>query len=194
MRIIGGTFARLRIDTPKGLKLRPTTDMAKEALFSSLASMLDFEDINVLDLFSGTGSIAFEFISRGAAYTLMIEKQYKHAAFIKSVIAKLKVEHCSAVRTDDVQRFLKQATAKGCDALPLEKGRAFDVVFADPPYDLPWLSELPQMVLNSGLLASNAIFILEHPSTLNFSEHPCCFKHKQYSAVNFSFFTAEAKQ
>lgn len=211
MRIIGGEFASLRLDVPSGLKLRPTTDMAKEAVFSTLSSLITLEEVRALDLFSGTGSIGFEFVSRGANEVLMVDKHPRQIAFIKSVIARLKVSDRASARLGDVKKLLTKASlVAGETPFPVSELKAdaplaselradgtskapfFDIIFADPPYDLSWLPELPEMVFASELLSPEGVFVLEHPSAYDFSQAPYCFKHKRYSAVNFSFFRLTA--
>lgn len=166
---------------PRGMKLRPTTDMAKEGLFSVLFSMLDFEHLRVLDLFAGTGNIGLEFLSRGADHILFVEKNRKQASFIKTVIRQLGEEECTSVRMQDVFHFLRE----GATDFP---AGSIDLVFADPPYDLPQLATLPDLILSHSLLSSKAFFILEHPAAYDFSSHPLFVKSKEYSAVHFTFF------
>lgn len=180
MRIIGGKYGRRRFILPKRLKLRPTTDMAKEALFASLDASITLEGIEVLDLFCGTGSIGIEFVSRGALHVTMVDKAPRHIAFIREVIKTIGAEKEAKTLVKDVRSFIEQAK---------EKDQSFDIIFADPPYDLPWLSELPNLILSTSLLKRDALLILEHPSSYDFSENPFFLKHKNYSAVNFSFFS-----
>ena len=183
MRIIGGELARRIIDLPKGLKLRPTTDIAKEALFSAITSLQAIEELRVLDLFAGTGSIGLEFLSRGASEVIFVEKLPRHAQFIKQTVKTLGLHSRSRIVVTDALRFLQRGEGNG----------SFDIIFADPPYDLPQIPEIPQLVFGSCLLARNGLLILEHPGTIGFiDQDPRCFKHKVYSAVNFSFFQEEA--
>lgn len=185
MRIIGGDFARLRFDVPKGLKLRPTTDMAKEALFSTLSSIIKFDGIRVLDLFSGTGSIGLEFISRGAELVYFVDKKPRHIDFIKSTVNKLNIKHKAQFVVGDVTKFLSHNA---------NKIATFDVIFADPPYELPVIPSLPDIIFSSSLLSHDGLLVIEHPNSISFeSTHPNCIKHKNYSAVNFSFFRQSNK-
>ena len=180
MRIISGKYGHRRFDVPKGFKLRPTTDLAKEALFSTITSMFSYEGARILDLFAGTGSIGLEFASRGAKWVDMVEKQPKQVAFIQSVIKALHAEDEAAVHVGNVFKWLTPET--GSASTP------YDLIFADPPYALEALVKLPQLVFSSGLLAPEGLFILEHPETYDFSKTPFFVKHKRYSAVNFSIF------
>lgn len=175
MRIIGGKYRGKRIEPPAGLKARPTTDFARESLFNILSNRVDFEDITVLDLFSGTGSISYEFASRGTREVHLVEQNMKHFAGIKRIIKDTGFQNIRAIHID-VKAYLRTCSAK------------YDVVFADPPYDLPWLKEIPDLVLGSGILKEEGFFILEHPRDMRFSDHRMFFEHRNYGSVNFSFF------
>lgn len=175
MRIISGTYRGRIIHPPAGLKARPTTDFAKESLFNILAHRLDFEDLDVLDLFAGTGSISYEFASRGARSVVAVDSDPLHFRFIRETCMKLDLDTVTVIRTDAFG-YLQKPT------------QAFDIVFADPPYDHPRLEQLPDMVLSSGILQQDGIFILEHPAGSIFSAHPRFRQHRKYGGVNFSFF------
>jgi 16S rRNA (guanine(966)-N(2))-methyltransferase RsmD len=177
LRIIGGTY-KGRIITPvAGLKARPTTDFARESLFNILSNRVDFKSISVLDLFSGTGAIGFEFASRGAVVVHMIEKDHKHITGIRHITEKFGFTNIKPVHID-VKAFLKTCRFK------------YDIVFADPPYDLEWLTGIPDMVISSGVMKENGFFILEHPKALRFGDHASFYEHRNYGSVNFSFFSA----
>jgi len=181
LRIIGGKYRGRRIDPPSNFKARPTTDFAREGLFNILNNRIDFETSSVLDLFSGTGSISYEFASRGAAQVHLIDKDPKHIAGIKRIINDIGFENIRTIHID-VRAYLKTCSVK------------YDVVFADPPYDLKWLKELPDMVTGSGVIKEDGFFILEHPKALSFSNHPQFFEHRNYGGVNFSFFKPQPGQ
>ncbi len=181
MRIISGKYGRRRFSVPKGLKLRPTTDLAKEALFGILQTLIDFEDIQMLDLFCGTGNIGIECLSRGAKEITLIDKQYKQINFVKSVIEELGEKDTCYTIVKDIQVFLK-------DPKSIIPDCSFDFIFADPPYNLPWLQDIPELVLQSNILKKGGLFVLEHPSDFDFSSHSNFIKHRKYSAVNFSLF------
>ena len=175
MRIISGTFKARRIDTPHNITARPTTDFAKEGLFNVLNNLIDFEDIDVLDLFAGTGSISLEFISRGVNNVVSVEKNDLHCTFIRKTCALLGVDNLLLTR-GDVFRFLSSSHMK------------FDVIFADPPYDLQQLPLLPDLIFKHDLLKPEGLFILEHSAKNNFENHPNFLEHRHYGNVNFSFF------
>jgi 16S rRNA (guanine(966)-N(2))-methyltransferase RsmD len=175
LRIIGGTHRGRRIEPPSNFKARPTTDFAREGLFNILNNRIDFESSYILDLFSGTGSISYEFASRGSAQVHLIDKDPKHIAGIKRIIKELGFENIRPIHID-VKAYLKTCSIK------------YDVVFADPPYDLSWLKEIPDLVTESGIIKDDGFFILEHPRGLSFDNHELFFEHRNYGGVNFSFF------
>jgi len=176
LRIIGGKYKGRRITPPPGFKARPTTDFAREGLFNILNNRVDFDEISVLDLFSGTGSISYEFASRGAREVHLVEKDLKHIAGIRRIIKDIGFTNIKPIHID-VRAFLKACTQK------------YDIVFADPPYDLRWLSEIPDLVTGSGVIKDDGFFILEHPRNMSFSSHLFFFEHRNYGGVNFSFFS-----
>ena len=175
MRIIGGKYKGRRIDPPSNFQARPTTDFAHEGLFNILNNRIDFEVINVLDLFSGTGSISFEFASRGAVSVHLVEKDLKHISVIRRIIKDMGFDNIRPIHID-VKAYLKTCSIK------------YDVIFADPPYDLKWLKELPDLVTQAGVINDDGFFILEHPKSLSFTGHNLFFEHRNYGGVNFSFF------
>ena len=179
MRIIGGKYKGRRINTPADFKARPTTDFAREGLFNILNNRIDFETVTVLDLFSGTGSISYEFASRGAASIHLVEQDIRHISGIRRVIRELDLKNIKPIHID-VRAFLKTCSVK------------YEVIFADPPYDLAWLKDLPDMVSMSGILKEDGVFILEHPKNINFGGHRLFFEHRNYGGVNFSFFKPDA--
>lgn len=181
MRIVSGTFRGRKFQLPKNLKARPTTDFAKENLFNILANRIDFEELRVLDLFSGTGSISFEFLSRGAKSVTCVEHYNPHVKFIKEVAEKLKVENLTIV-SGDVYRFIENSAGK------------YDLIFADAPYADERLASIPERILKSSLLVENGLLIVEHSKTNNFSSHPLYRETRAYGSVNFSFFQAKEEE
>lgn len=176
MRIIGGTLKGKTIDPPAGFKARPTTDFAREALFNVLDSAYEFDGLQVLDLFGGTGAISYEFISRGAGRVWTVEMNPLHASFISSMARRLGIaDRLTAVR-HNVFEFLPLCREK------------FDIVFADPPYALEDLQTLPDKVFAAGILHPDGWFILEHGDEHSFADHPHFLREKKYGRVHFSFF------
>jgi len=175
MRIVGGKYKGRHFTPGKKFKARPTTDMAKESLFNILQNTLDFEELKVLDLFAGTGSISFEFASRGCTDITTVEVHSDHAAFIREIIEKLNEKSIKLVKTNAF------VFAKRMD-------EQYDLIFADPPYDHPKLREVPDMVLMNNLLKPDGLFILEHSGDFNFSKLPQFRELRKYGSVHFSFF------
>jgi 16S rRNA (guanine(966)-N(2))-methyltransferase RsmD len=176
LRIISGKYKGRRIPIPGNFKARPTTDFAKEALFNIIANYFDFETICVLDLFSGTGSIGYEFASRGADRVDMVEMNKKYSDFIRQTIQYLGLRQVK-IFTRDVFRAIPRIKSK------------YDIIFADPPYDLGRISEIPGLIFEHGLLEKNAWLILEHGRDLDFSENVHFKELRKYGSVHFSIFT-----
>lgn len=178
MRIISGSFRGRPINTPNNLPIRPTTDKAKESLFNILANRIDFEDIIVLDIFAGTGGISYEFASRGAKAITAVDIDYRCTKFIKTTSENLKMP----INIIKANAFSFLSSAYG----------SYDLIFADPPYDLERINELPDLIINQNILNENGIIILEHGASNNFSRHPWFLETRTYSKVNFSFFEKPA--
>ena len=179
MRIIGGTLKGRPINPPAGYKARPTTDFAKEGLFNTLAGVWDFPEMAVLDLFGGTGSISFEFASRGCPDIVTVEMNPVNAAFIKKTAASLGLASGIQVVHHNVFDFLGICTKK------------FDLVFADPPYALGGLDTLPARILGADILKEDGRLILEHPAAFHFDDAPGFLREKRYGNVHFSWFAAQ---
>ena len=177
MRIISGTLKGRRFSPPPGFKARPTTDYAKENLFNVLNNMVDFEEIKVLDLFAGTGSISFEFVSRGCKNITSLELNFKHFQFIQKTCKELNLDKVMRVIKSDVFRFVEKTSDK------------YDIIFADPPFDLEKASELPDTIIGRELLNEGGMFILEHSDKISYSHHPYYVETRDYGKVNFSFFS-----
>lgn len=181
MRIIAGSLKGRRLNPPTSLPVRPTTDMARESLFNILNNYVDYEDCSVMDLFAGTGAVSLEFISRGAKEVTSVDINNQCIDFIKHSATQFGVANLKAVRSD-VFELLKRAYKK------------FDIVFADPPYSLESLPQLPDIIFNSNVLTDDGIFILEHPREFQFESHPHFWQHRNYGKVNFSFFAQKLNE
>lgn len=175
MRIIRGKYGRRRFDVPTNITARPTTDFARENIFNVLENITDIEGKHILDLFAGTGAISIEFLSREAASVTAVEKAATQYNFIKKVAAQLGETNLNLIRGDAL-RFLATAS------------RHYDIVFADPPYDMPGFAAIPAAILNSGAVAPGTIVIVEHNRTHDFSSLPGFMDHRTYGSVNFSIF------
>jgi 16S rRNA (guanine966-N2)-methyltransferase len=175
MRIISGKYRGRQIHTPNNLPVRPTTDFAKESLFNVLNNLVDFEEITVLDLFAGTGNISYEFFSRGAKKITAVEIDRKCADFIEKT-CRLLTADCLTVFRSDAFQFLKHPFG------------TFDIIFADPPYQMENINEIPDLIFQSQILNEEGLFILEHSKRHDFSKHSFFYQHRKYGNVNYSFF------
>lgn len=175
MRIIGGKLKGLRINPPANLPVRPTTDLAKEALFNILYNQFDFEEIRVLDLFSGTGNISLEFASRGVPEIIAVDRDFGCFNYLKKIAKELKLETIQSFKSD-VFKFLELET------------EPFDLIFADPPYDLSRIPEIAKVVFELKLVKQGGYLIIEHPSMKKLDNHPNFKEQRQYGSSSFSFF------
>ena len=174
-RIISGSCKGRRIQAPKKLPVRPTTDRAKEALFNILLNQLDFDGARLLDLYAGTGNISYEFTSRGGASSTAIDSNRYCVQFIRETSEKLALP-VTVVQTD-VLRFLEN------------KGTAYDWVFIDPPYDLSEADYQKNidLVFSQGWVAEG-LLVVEHPPRMKWESHPQWDSTRTYGSSCFSFF------
>lgn len=176
MRIIGGKQGGRKILPPSKMPYtRPTTDIAKEGLFNILQNHLDFDGLEALDLFGGTGAITYELQSRGAGHSVIVEKDPQMFAFIKKNLEMLGFEKVRAVRME-VFDFLKTCND------------TFDFIFAGPPYALETIDLLPEIIIGKGLLKADGIFVLEHTPRNDYKTFPGFMKQRNYGTTIFSFF------
>jgi len=175
MRIIGGKYSKRIIKPPRNLPVRPTTDLAKESLFNILNNKTTFEQKAVLDLFAGTGSLSYEFESRGCSPVISVDLNFKCVQFIKQTAKEFGMESLRPIRSD-VFRFIKSSKLK------------FDLIFADPPYQLENIDEISQAIFENNLLNPEGWLIVEHPKEVDLSGQKYFEEHRKYGHVNFSFF------
>lgn len=180
-RIISGQWKAKRISAPKNFDVRPTTDFAKEALFSIIENRFrfDYASISVLDLFAGIGSISLEFASRDCKDVTSVEMNPKHSAFINATAAELEMGLQVSVQRADVFDYLKKN----------RKRKTFEIIVADPPFEteISKYNDLISLILNNNYLKENGVFILEHQSRTKL-EHPNITDTRKYGNVSFSFF------
>ncbi|WP_407557129.1 RsmD family RNA methyltransferase [Winogradskyella sp. 4-2091] len=176
MRIISGLYKGRRISAPKKLPVRPTTDMAKEALFNILNNQYYFDDISVLDLFSGTGNISYEFASRGTEQITAVDANYGCIKFINETAEAFDM-NISTIKSD-VFKFLEKSKQQ------------HTIIFADPPYDfdLEAFSKVPELVFKNDLLEDQGILIVEHSKHTDLSLIDHYAYSKSYGGNMFSFF------
>lgn len=178
MRIVAGKFRSRRIIAPNNLPVRPTTDMAKEALFNILNNSYYFDDLKVLDLFAGIGSISFEFASRGCTDITAVDENSGCIRFLEKTSAELEIE-LQTVKSD-VFLFLERSV------------QSYDIIFADPPYDMETerFFRLLDLVFERNLLHQEGVLIVEHGKQTKLSEYPKFEKERKYGSNVFSFFKA----
>lgn len=176
MRIISGTHKGRRIIAPSKLPVRPTTDVAKEALFNILNNHYHLSEITVLDLFSGTGNIAYEFAARGSENITSVDANYDCVKFIKKTSAEL--EFPITTIKSDVFKYLEKAPVKA------------DIIFADPPYDFEdeKFARIAELVFQHNLLNEGGQLIIEHSKHTDLSNLEHFRESRKYGSSVFSFF------
>jgi len=177
MRVIRGKYKGRRFTPPKSIKARPTTDFAKESLFNVLENQIEFDDLEVLDLFTGTGNISFEFASRGAKSVVSIDMSIHSIKFINQ-------------QTNDWDLPIRSYKSNVFKYLVRPIG-TYDLIFADPPYALKHIKLLPELVFKSNVLKPEGLLIIEHGQETDLSNHEFFVEKRTYSRVNFSFFKRE---
>ncbi|MBU8893420.1 MAG: RsmD family RNA methyltransferase [Bacteroidales bacterium] len=180
MRIVSGIYKGRHIKAPKNFRARPTTDFAKENLFNILNNNFDFSELSVLDLFSGTGSISYEFASRECVSVISVESNFRHHAFIKKTIDELGITNVKAFKSDAF-RYVKSYRDK------------FDIIFADPPYELKEIDSIPDFIFKHEILNKDGWLIVEHGGKTNFSKQKGFLELRKYGGVNFSIFENQEK-
>jgi len=181
MRIIGGRLKGLRLNPPGNLPVRPTTDLAKEALFNILNNQIEFEGLKVLDLFSGTGNISMEFASRYAEVVVSVDRSVQCIHYLNDTSRQHKLDQIKTFKAD-VFKYLEMETDK------------YDMIFADPPYDLNRIPDIPKVVFEKELLLPDGMLIVEHQSMQNLSQHPAFVEQRKYGHSSFSFFRNEIEE
>jgi 16S rRNA (guanine966-N2)-methyltransferase len=177
MRIVAGTLKGRRINPPKKLPVRPTTDRAKEALFNILVHQYHFERCNVLDLYSGTGSISYEFGSRGVASIIAVDQHQGCIRFISQTATALSLP-ITAVKMP-VFLFLER------------NSNSFDFIFADPPYalGLATYKTMINSIFEKKALSDEGLLIVEHHEQIDLSNNAHFSHARSYGGCVFSFFT-----
>ena len=176
MRIISGSLGGRKVKPPAKMPhTRPTTDIAKEALFNILQNNIDFEDLKTLDLFGGTGSISYELASRGATDLTIVEKDEKMFNFIKTTAADFNISNLKVIKMD-VFRFIENCEEK------------FNFIFAGPPYALTTIDDLPVKIFQKNLLHKDGWFVLEHTPRNQYKEHLYFYEERTYGTTVFTIF------
>jgi 16S rRNA (guanine(966)-N(2))-methyltransferase RsmD len=176
MRIIGGELGGRKLHPPKKMPYtRPTTDVAKEGLFNIIENNFNIAKLKTLDLFGGTGSISYEFASRGATDQTIVEKDSLMYEFIKKTAKQFNLEHLKIVKMD-VFRFIEQCQEK------------FDFIFAGPPYSLTNIDDFPRLIFEKRILKNKGCFVLEHTPRNDFKKFQFYKTERNYGSTVFSIF------
>ena len=195
MRIITGKYKGRHFDIPRTFKARPTTDFAKENIFNVLTQYIDFEGTEALDLFSGTGSITLELLSRGCQHVVSVELDRDHHRFIQQCLQKLVSQGDGSFVTSEIsQKNRPPVIPLRADVFRYIKSckQQYDFIFADPPYALKELPTIPRLIFERELLKDDGILVFEHGKDHDFSDDPHFVEHRSYGSVNFSIFRREA--
>ena len=179
MRVISGTQRGRKINIPKSLKIRPTTDMSKESLMNILNSKYDFYSIKALDLFSGSGSLSYEFCSRGCKEVSAVEKNRKCWEFIKKKSTEL--DFGIKVHKQDVFYYLNKTSSK------------FDIIFADPPYSFKiyQYEDLISLIFEKKIINDTGCLIIEHSNKISLKDQKNYFENRKYGGCTLSFFYSQ---
>lgn len=183
MRVVSGTLKGRRFTPPSNFKARPTTDTAREALFNILAHSLDFEGMAVLDLFAGTGAISYEFASRGCSNITLVEMQMQNFSFIQKCTREFGLTNIIKLVKGDAFNFIEKSAKY-----------SYDLIFADPPFDLREFDRVVPAILNSNILKPDGVFIIEHGTNYDYSSSPCFVQTRKYGKVCFTFFKTVESQ
>lgn len=175
MRIISGKNKGRQIVAPKNLPVRPTTDFAKESLFNILNNLVSLSEADVLDIFAGTGNISYEFASRDCKSITAVDINRNCSKFIQQTAGKLNFENLSVIQSD-YRSFINNAY------------NTWDIIYADPPYDMEGIVNIPQLVFDNQLLNPDGLLIVEHDKNIDFKAHLKFYNHRHYGKVNFTFF------
>ncbi|MCD8395040.1 MAG: RsmD family RNA methyltransferase [Bacteroidales bacterium] len=180
MRIIRGKYGRRRFQVPTNITARPTTDFARENIFNVIENMVDLDGATALDLFAGTGAVSFELLSRGCSSVTSVEKAATQARFIQKVAGELKAGDTHSLVRGDALKFVASSR------------RHYDLIFADPPYDMPNFDAVaPAVIAMVEKSSGPTLFILEHSAKHDYSHLQYFHSHRAYGSVNFSLFLIE---
>ena len=183
MRVISGKVRGLKLDTPKNLDVRPTTDRVKESLFNIINPYI--RESNILDLFAGTGSLGIECLSRGAKNCIFVDKSKESIGIVKSNIKKARVENESTILNIDFKDAVKR--------LSVQKQK-FDVIFMDPPYYENMFIDCLKSIDELSLLKEDGLVVVEHDTNDLFDDNIGRLyksREKKYGNTTITFYKLE---
>lgn len=175
IRIISGKYRGKRLQAPRNLPVRPTTDMAKESLFNILNNHFHLDEVKALDLFSGTGNISYELASRGCSDITAVDNNLACIRFIEKTAEQMQIDGLRVIKAD-VQQFVQKDFAN------------YDLIFADPPYDYENYADLVEAVFKNSLLSEEGMLVIEHQSRSSLETLNNFQESRKYGNVRFSFF------
>ena len=162
---------------PSNLKFaRPTTDFAREGLFNILNSRIEWEGMDILDLYSGSGALAFEFLSRGVSSAVAVDNNIESVKFLSETKKKWEVDNLEVIKSDAL-RYLEKCHS------------TFDLIFADPPYQSEDYFDILKLVFERNLLKEHGFLILEHEKRRSFEKEESFQFNRAFGNVNFSIFS-----
>jgi len=175
MRIISGKYRHIKLKPPKNLPVRPTTDKTKESVFNMLMSYVDFEESVALDLFAGTGNMTFEFLSRGCKNVYAVEQNPKAVDYIRELARNYGIKNLDVFKSD-VFGFIEKHSGP------------YDLIFADPPYNMEQIDRVPRMVLDNELLNKDGWMLIEHSKDYDLSAIENFHQERKYGRTRISVF------
>jgi len=180
VRVAGGSARGVPLAEPKGIRLRPTSGLVREALFNILSTAV--EGARILDLYAGTGALGIEALSRGAEQVVFVEPNPASLHILRANLERCHMSSTAEVHACSVEEFLKRAG---------QWNIAFDIIFADPPYRLDSVSMLLPSLERSVIIGPETIVILEHPTKHSIPErigHLSLLRHYRYGDTSLSTF------
>lgn len=178
MRVVAGKYKNRILKTVADKSVRPATDKVKGAIFNIMQSRVDWTNCTVLDLYAGSGSVGIEALSRGAKNAVFVENSRSAIQFLKLNLTSIGADGQAQVVAADVDKFIRGSRVK------------YNVIFADPPYALESLAELPTRIFQSDIVARGGYLIVEHPARFEFqpSSEWDVVVRKAYGRTSVSFF------
>ncbi|TCD47172.1 16S rRNA (guanine(966)-N(2))-methyltransferase RsmD [Chlorobium sp. N1] len=176
MQIIAGTYRGRKIKTTPIRDVRPCSSRVKKSIFDTLHARMDFEGIDVLDLFAGFGSLGFEALSRGARSVTFVDRLRDSVRSLESTARQLGVADAARIVCEEVPAFIGRGSGP------------YDLVFCDPPYAWPDYGPLILGVMEGGLLEEDGWLLIEHDAHHDFSDRPFYSFHRDYGMTRITFF------
>jgi len=184
MRIITGLYKGRTLKTVPGLSVRPATERVRQTLFNMLVNRVDFDGVQVLDLFAGSGSLGFEALSRGARRVVFVERDSDALKYLEENATVLRCLDAVEIHSADAAQYIQSTSER------------FDLVFADPPYAYTGTASLPEWIFSRGMINDGGYLLIEHSSSLHFEDHPLYSPgpEKKFGRTLVTFFQRRKEQ